>query len=58
MRGTVARKLKKVAYGDDFSPRARKYSPHPGGTGAIISDRRRQDYQRLKRAYTRGDFVL
>ncbi|HUT19270.1 MAG TPA: hypothetical protein VM366_08925 [Anaerolineae bacterium] len=58
MRGTVARRLRQIVYGDDFSPRAKTYSQDrvntmPGRVGYIThADKRRQGYQALKRVRT------
>lgn len=57
MRAKVARRLRKSVYGD-FSLRARKYYHHPKIPGTIITDRRRQEYQRVKKAYKQGLFIL
>lgn len=53
MRGKVAKKIRKLIYGDDKSPRARKYYKDRN-TYSVISDETHQKYQKAKSAYTRG----
>ncbi len=66
MNGRKARKLRKQVYGDDMSPKARKYSPagrrvtffgSQGDkeykvvhTGQVVADELRQQYQKLKKS--------
>ena len=56
MRAIVAKRLRKLVYGQDDSPRFRKYSLFRGGHSLrtayfIISDPQRRKYQRLKKEY-------
>jgi hypothetical protein len=48
MRGTKAKKIRKIVYGNEYSPRHRKYWRHEI-TGQIISDDRRREYQKTKK---------
>ena len=57
MRAIVARRLRKVAYGD-LSLKAREHFHHPRNHGTVIADRHRQAYQNMKRAYKRGEVKL
>ena len=57
MRATVARRLRKAAYGD-LSLKAREHFHHPKKHGTVITDARRQAYQSMKRAYKRGEVRL
>ncbi len=59
MRGTIAKRLRKEVYGEDFSPRHREYTwdsvKRVGvrlfGVGKLNSDKRRREYQKLKKEY-------
>lgn len=51
MRGKVAKLIRKVVYGDEFSFRYRQYRRFIR-TGAVIADDKRQLYQKFKKAHT------
>ncbi|MHC4184131.1 MAG: hypothetical protein ACYSR0_12360 [Planctomycetota bacterium] len=53
MNGKRAKQIKRLVYGDSFSPRHRKYS-RAKGTTQIVADDRRQRYQKLKRLLSGG----
>ena len=57
MRATVARRLRKSVYGD-LSLKAREHFHHLRNHGTVITDRHRQAYQNMKRAYKRGEVRL
>jgi hypothetical protein len=48
MRGAKAKKLRKMVYGKDFSPKHREYYKLTA-TGQIVADDKRQSYQKAKR---------
>jgi len=53
MNGKVAKKCRRMIYGEDFSPRYRQYSILK--TGQIIADQLRRRYQFLKRIYGKSN---
>ena len=53
MRGTVAKRLRRLVYGD-LSCRARKYYRHKKIYTTCIADDLRQRYQALKKAHVAG----
>jgi hypothetical protein len=53
MRGTVAKRLLKAIYGEDFSPRERQYVRGDGRNGRKNTGRRAA-YQQLKKAVHHG----
>ena len=69
MNGRQAKRIRRQVYGDDFSPKFRRYTgenrrtdPYAYGGpvvnqfGTITADPRQQAYQKAKREYTRkGD---
>jgi hypothetical protein len=65
MRGTVAKRIRKKAYGSEYAPRFREYRmldrfDHIKGKlqrmwGTVEADPRRRAYQEAKRAYKRGE---
>jgi hypothetical protein len=57
MNGATARKIRKIVYGTDFSNRYRKYK-RSKMTGAIIADEKRRRYQKIKKEYIKGNFLL
>ena len=48
MNGKKAKALRRVIYGEEFSPRLREYERTPAGTIRNVGLRR--EYQRVKRA--------
>ena len=50
MNGKVAKLIRKTVYGDELSPRFRKYKRHIE-TGIIIADEKRKLYQLTKKEY-------
>ena len=63
MRGTIAKRIRKQIYGEDYSPRYRKYTMRERFLDEVKNlrmwanvhaDDRRQRYQQAKRAYLRG----
>jgi len=53
MNGKVAKKIRKIVYGEDFSPKFRKYF-RDTKSGNIISDEKRKLYQLTKKLYNHG----
>lgn len=66
MNGKRAKAIRREVYGDDFSPKFRKYTgenrrtvlyayggPMVNQVGTITADPRRQAYQKAKKAWTR-----
>ena len=51
MNGKMAKKIRTLVYGKDFSPRHRKYSYKGGGR---VADDKRQRYQQIKKDVSRG----
>ena len=51
MRGKVARMLRKEIYGEEYSPRYRKYFRKQEHTRSFIADDRRRAYQKLKKDF-------
>lgn len=51
MRGKKAKRLRKMAYGEEFSPKFRKYTTDSKGT--VHADPRRIVYQHLKKGASR-----
>ena len=53
MNGRVSKMIRRIVYGTDFSPRARKYSRNKK-TGNIVADEKRRLYQLTKKVYSAG----
>ena len=47
MNGKRAKQIRRLVYGENFSPRFRKYSRTK--TGSIVADEKRQRYQQIKK---------
>ena len=52
MRGTVAKRIRKIVYGEDLSPKFREYQDD-FKTNVIKADLKRHEYQQVKAAYTK-----
>ena len=57
MRNKVAKRIKKLVYGEDTSPKARRYFRNPE-TLSGVSDENRQKYQKLKKAHAHNEVQL
>jgi len=53
MNGKKAKEIRRLVYGDSFSPRHRKYRKLK--SGMIVADDKRQRYQAIKKATTQGE---
>lgn len=56
MRNIKAVKLRKIIYGNDFSPKFRKYKK--SAKGQIISDEKRQMYQKAKKQFRNKEITI
>jgi|GEM_PF-5168353 len=52
MSGRQAKRLRHKVYGEEFSPRARRY--FVGSNGQLVADPKRRAYQKVKRGFDGG----
>ncbi len=58
MRGTVAKRLRTMTYGEGMATSGRKYYKNPANHDQIVCDKDRQVYKKLKKRYTKGEIKL
>jgi hypothetical protein len=58
MRAEVVKRLRRIVYGKGHHPGPVKHFINPKIPGVCIANKKRRDYQQVKRAYRQGEFVL
>jgi len=52
------KRLRRIVYGKGHHPGPVKHFINPKIPGVCIANKKRRDYQQVKRAYRQGEFIL